>query len=216
VSFAWQVTRLDDLARLIMDRAGSARPAVVAVNGHSSSGKTTLAGRLAVALPAAAVLHTDDLAWHQGVFAWDELLLDAVLPVVRAGSPLDYRPPAWAARSRPGSITLPGGLAFLVVEGVGASQASLRAAYDVVLWVETDEPTRLERDLPRLAAGEMSMPDYQSWMAEENAYVTRERPWEHADLIVNGGDSIDHDLGDHTALDVVDEAPYLVAVPDER
>ena len=122
------------------------RPAIVAVNGHSSSGKTTLAGRLAAALPAAAVLHTDDLAWHQGVFAWDELLLDDVLPVVRAGEPLDYRPPAWEARSRPGSITLPGGLAFLIVEGVGASQASVRAAYDVVIWVETDEPTRLARD----------------------------------------------------------------------
>ncbi len=84
-------------------------------------------------------------------------------------------------------------MAFLVVEGVGASQASVRAAYDVVIWVETDEPTRLGRDLPRLAAGEMSMPDYHSWMAEENAYVTRERPWEQADLIVNGGDSIPHD-----------------------
>ena len=79
------------------------------------------------------------------------------------------------------------------MEGVGASQASVRAAYAVVLWVETDEPTRLGRDLPRLAAGEMSMPDYYSWMAEENAYVTRERPWEQADLIVNGGDSIAHD-----------------------
>ena len=192
MSFTWQVTALEDLARLIIDRAGSARPAIVAVNGHSSSGKTTLAGRLAVALPAAAVLHTDDLAWHQGVFAWDELFLDAVLPVVRAGSPLDYRPPAWDARSRLGSITLPGGLAFLVVEGVGASQTSVRAAFDLVLWVETDEPTRLGRDLPRLAAGEMSMPDYYSWMAEENAYVTRERPWEQADLIVNGGDAIPH------------------------
>jgi len=193
VSLAWQVTRLEDLAQLIIGRAGSARPAVVAVNGHSSSGKTTLAGRLAAVVPEAAVLHTDDLAWHHGVFAWDELFLDAVLPVVREGHPLAYRPPAWEIRSRPGSITLPGGLAFLVVEGVGASQASVRAAYAVVLWVETDEPTRLGRDLPRLAAGEMSMGDYYSWMAEENAYVTRERPWEQADLIVNGGDSIPHD-----------------------
>jgi hypothetical protein len=200
VIFAWQITGLDELARLIIHRAGSARPAVVAVNGHSSSGKTTLAHRLAKTLPGAAVLHTDDLAWHHGVFAWDELLLDAVLPVVRAGDPLDYRPPAWAARSRPGSITVPGGLAFLIVEGVGASQASVRAAYDVIIWVETDEPTRLGRDLPRLDAGEMSLPDYYSWMAEENAYVTRERPWEQADLIVNGGDSIPHDPDAEVAL----------------
>jgi uridine kinase len=193
VILAWQVIRLGELARMIVDRSGPGRPAIVAINGHSSSGKTTLAHRLGSALPAAAVLHSDDLAWHHGVFAWDELLLDAVLPAVRAGEPLDYRPPAWQARSRPDSITLPGGLEYLVVEGVGASQASVRAAYDVVIWVETDEPTRLARDLPRLAAGEISIPDYHSWMAEENAYVTRERPWEEADLLVNGGDSIPHD-----------------------
>ena len=41
--FDWQTTGLDDLAQLIIDRAGSARPAIVAANGHSSSGKTTLA-----------------------------------------------------------------------------------------------------------------------------------------------------------------------------
>jgi uridine kinase len=200
VILAWQVIRLGELAQLIIDRSGPGRPAIVAINGHSSSGKTTLARRLGSALPAAAVLHTDDLAWHQGVFAWDVLLLDAVLPAVRAGEPLSYRPPAWQARSRPGSITLPGDLEFLVVEGVGASQASVRAAYDVVIWVETDEPTRLSRDIPRLVAGEMSIPDYSSWMAEENAYVTRERPWEQADLLVNGGDSVAHDRDGEVVL----------------
>ena len=115
-----------------------------------------------------------------------------MLPVVRAGDALDYRPPQWQARSRWGSITLPGSLTYLLVEGVGASQSSIRDLFDLVLWVETDEPTRLARDLPRLAEGEMSPEDYTSWMAEENAYTTRERPWEHADLVVYGGDSIPH------------------------
>jgi uridine kinase len=195
VIFTWRVIGLDDLARLVVERCGPARPAVVAVNGHSSSGKTTLAERLASRLPAAEVLHTDDLAWHQGVFAWDHLLRDHVLPAVRAGDALDYRPPQWQARSRMDSITLPGSVAYLVVEGVGASQSSIRDLLDLVLWVETDEPTRLARDLPRLADGEISPADYASWMAEENAYTTRERPWEHVDLLVYGGDSIPHDRG---------------------
>jgi hypothetical protein len=113
---------IEELAALIIARGGGPLPMIIAVDGHSSSGKTTLADRLATALPAAAVLHTDDLAWHQGVFAWDELLLTDVLPRVRSGTPLDYRPPQWIARARPGSITLPGNLEFLLVEGVGASQ----------------------------------------------------------------------------------------------
>ena len=175
---------------------------MVAVNGHSSSGKTTLAERLVDALPDAAVLHTDDLARNQGVFAWDVPLRDEVLPVVRAGEPLDYPPPQWwQARGRTGSVTLPGSLTYLVVEGVGASQASVRDAYDMVIWVETEEPTRLARDLLRLAAGEMSSPGaYAGWMAEENAYTTAERPWEHADLLVYGGDSIPHDLETQVVL----------------
>jgi hypothetical protein len=193
VIFTWQVIGLDELARLVVERCRPTRPAIVAVNGHSSSGKTTLAERVAARLPAAAVLHTDDLAWHQGVFAWHALLRDDVVPVVRAGKALDYRPRQWQARSRPGSITLPDSLAFLLVEGVGASQDPVRDLCDLVIWVETDEPTWLARDLPRLANGEMSRADYASWMAEENAYTTRERPWEHANVLVNGGDSIPHD-----------------------
>ena len=190
----WSVVGLDDLAARVVDLAAGASPAVVALDGHGSSGKTTLAGRLAAALPgAAAVLHTDDLAWYQGVFGWDEILLSDVLPVVRAGRPLRLRPPAWVARSRPGAIELPGDLGFLVVEGVGISRPSLVEALDVVVWVETDEPTRLARDLPRLAAGEVSPDSYAAWLAEENAYTTHSRPWERADLVVHGGGRLEHD-----------------------
>ena len=195
MSLHWRVMPLADLAQRVRGRATPGRLSVVAVNGHSSSGKTTLAGRLVAALPDAAVLHTDDLARPEGVFAWERPLRDEVLPVVRAGEPLDHPPPHWwAASGITGSVTLPGSLAHLVVEGVGASRAPVRDLYDLVIWVETDEPTRLARDLVRLAAGEMATPGaYTGWMAEENAYTTAERPWEHADLLVYGGDSVPHD-----------------------
>lgn len=195
MNYEWRVAPITVLAGLVADRVRSASPAVIAVDGHSSSGKTTLAGRLALALPHAAVLHTDDLASDDGVFAWDASLREEVLPVVRSGEALHRPPPRWwRARGLTGAVTLPASLAHLVVEGVGASQPSVRDAYDVVIWVETDEATRLARDLVRLAAGEMATPGaYEGWMDEENAYTTRERPWEHADLLVYGGDSIPHD-----------------------
>jgi len=192
VNLGWRVAPLDELVQRIAAVRPAHRPVLVALDGHSSSGKTTLAAQLGAALPAAGVLHTDDLAWHQGVFSWDVLLREDVLPVVRAGEPLDFRPPQWA-RGRAGSVRLPAGLAFLVLEGVGASQSSLRDLADLVLWVETDEPTRLARELPRLAAGEMTAAGHAAWMVEEYAYTTRERPWEHADLLVEGGDSVPHD-----------------------
>lgn len=193
MNLGWRVVPFAGLVDRMAAVGSDRQPALVAVNGHSSSGKSTLSRRLGAAVPDAAVLHTDDLAWHQGVFSWDELLRDGVLPVVRAGKPLDYRPPQWRIRGREGSITLPGGLAVLFVEGVGASQSSIRAEYELVIWVESEEPTRFARDRVRLAAGEMSEDDFASWMAEEYAYTTRERPWEQADLLIYGGESIAYD-----------------------
>ena len=190
--WTWRVAPVAELAAAVLAAAGAGPPAGVAVDGHSSSGKSSLAPRLAAAFERAgaraAVLHTDDLAWHHGVFAWDELLRDDVLPVVRAGRPLDYRPPGWVARGREGSVELPGDLAVLVVEGVGASQPSVADLLDAVVWVETDEPTRLARDLVRVVENqEISAAGYTSWMAEENAYVTANRPWERAGFVVHGG-----------------------------
>ena len=191
--FNWRELPLADLVRRIEELAGDARPAVIGLNGHSSSGKTTLGHQLAATLAGGAVLHTDDLAWHQGVFNWDSLLINDVLPVVKAGTALTFRPPAWVVRSRGGAIELPSDLQYLILEGVGSTQASVRAELAVAIWVETDEPTRLSRDAERVAAGEISTASYERWMADENAYVTAHRPWEDADLVINGGDTLHGD-----------------------
>lgn len=165
----------------------------MAINGHSAGGKTSLSLRLAGALPQCSVLHTDDLAWHHGVFSWDELLINDVLPVLRDRQALHYRPPAWVGRSRDGAITLDGDRAFVIIEGVGASQASVRPELDVIIWVETPRSARESRDASRIAAGETSAASYARWMAEEDAYMAAERPWEHADLIVDGRGGLDND-----------------------
>jgi hypothetical protein len=189
VIFNWQPLPIHRLADRIEHLAGVVRPAVIALNGHSSSGKTTLGRQLASTLAESAVLHTDDLAWHHGVFSWDLLLIDHVLPVVRSGRALSYRPPAWLVHGREGAIELPPDLQYLILEGVGATQRSVRPELAAAIWVETDEPTRLARDAERVAAGEISAASYAGWMAEENAYVTDDRPWEDADLVINGGDT---------------------------
>jgi uridine kinase len=173
--------------------AGPARPAIVAINGHSASGKTSLSWRLADALPQCSVLHTDDLAWHHGVFSWDELLTNDVLPVLRDRQALHYRPPAWIGRSRDGAITLDGDRDFVIIEGVGASQSSVRPELDVIIWVETPQSARKSRDASRIAAGETSAASYVRWMVEENTYMAAEGPWEFADLIVDGRGGLDAD-----------------------
>jgi hypothetical protein len=148
------------------------------------------------------VLHTDDLAWHHGVFSWDELLINDVLPVLRERCALHYRPPAWAARGRDDAITLDGDRDFVIIEGVGASQASVRAELDVIIWMQTPQAVRESRDAVRVSAGEISAASYAGWMAEENAYMAAERPWEQADLIVDGSGSLDHDQETEIVLGV--------------
>jgi hypothetical protein len=133
VIFNWQPLPLHSLADRIEHLAGAVRPAVIGLNGHSSSGKTTLGRELAATLARCAVLHTDDLAWHHGVFSWDRLLIDDVLPVVRSGHALSYRPPAWLVLDREGAIELPGDLQYLILEGVGATQGSVRAELAVAI-----------------------------------------------------------------------------------
>lgn len=167
-------------------------PVLVAVNGPSASGKTTFAGRLAALLPQAAVVHTDDLAWHHGVLSWDGLLVDGVLGPIRAGEAVSFRPPAWEERGRPGAVVVASGLSHVVVEGVGVGRAGLHEQFDVRIWVDTPAPVRRARELARDAAGELMSPASEaSWMAEENAHFAADRPWERADLVVDGSAPLD-------------------------
>lgn len=175
----------DELAALLPPPPAG-RPLLVAVNGPSSSGKTTLAALLAAVLPRAAVVHTDDLAWHHGVLSWDGLLVDGVLAPVQEGRAVAFRPPQWEARGRSGAVQVPAGISHLLVEGVGVGRATLHEAFDVHLWVETPPAVRRARDAVRLAAGEMSAADYADWMREEDEHFATDRPWERADVVVAG------------------------------
>jgi uridine kinase len=160
------------------------RPAIVAIDGHSASGKTTLASHVVDATPGASVVHTDDIAWYHSVFDWVDLLVDGVLAPWRAAHAVDYRPPKWDERDRAGSITVPAGTNLLIVEGVGSSRRALRPHIDAAIWVETPEPIRLERDRQRIAAGETTQANYDTWMLEEMPFIADDRPWERADVIV--------------------------------
>ncbi|WP_438025394.1 uridine kinase family protein [Sorangium sp. So ce233] len=179
-TFRWQVVPFTSVVRFVAARR------VVAVDGRSSSGKTTLAGRLAAAVPGACVVHTDDVAWHHAVLDWADLLRDGILQPARAGRAVAFRPPQWDARGRPGSIDVPAGCPLLLIEGVGAGRRSLASEMDAVIWVESDLDVVERRNQARVAAGEITPADYESWMAEENPFVAAERTWERADLVVSG------------------------------
>jgi len=175
------MARLSDLAAVA---DGAVR--VLAVDGRSGGGKTTVAGRLAEAIDTCAVVHTDDIAWHHSFFDWTDLLIENVLIPFRRGEAVDYRPDAWRERDREGSISVPAGVEWLIVEGVGAARRELVPLVDAVLWVQSDDAIARERGIARDGGDEAATSFWDEWMAAEEPFLAHHRPWERADLIVNG------------------------------
>jgi hypothetical protein len=162
------------------------RPAIVAIDGRSGSGKTTVAHRFAEAHPGACVVSTDDVAWHHSFFGWDELLATNILEPTRAGRPVAYRPPAWDARDRPGSIDVPAGTTLLLLEGVGAARLEFSTLLDAIVWVQSDAIEARRRGLERDGGDAAAEAFWDEWQAEEIPFLETQRPWARAELIVCG------------------------------
>jgi hypothetical protein len=185
----WRVERLAVVAATVM-RSGHGKGAdrrhmVLAVDGRSSSGKTTLAARLHDVVPGSAVVHTDDIAWWHSRFGWADLLIGGILIPARAGRPVSYRPPRWDDRQRPGAIEVPADCPLLIIEGVGAARRESAHLTDAAIWVQADERETGRRNLARVGqpGGSPTVQHLRDWMAEEIPFLAGQRPWEHADLI---------------------------------
>jgi hypothetical protein len=175
-------------------------PAVLGVDGRAGGGKSTFAERLAAVVPGAAVVHTDDIAWYESFFGWEDLLVGGVLEPARRGA-VAYRPPAWDARDRAGAIVVPAGCPLLIVEGSGVGRRSLGQYLDELVWVQSDLDLARRRGIERDIAKGEEAPEafWEEWQAEEIPLFALERPWERAALVVAGTQVLPHD----EAADVV-------------
>lgn len=209
----WRREPVTELVRLLFEAIPepTSRPRVVAVDGRSGGGKSTLAEQLHRAVPSSTVVHTDDIAWHHSFFDWSQLLEDGVLRPVRRGEAVHYRPPGWGAHGRPGSVDVPTGLELLVVEGVGAGRRELTHLLDAVVWVQSDlveaERRAIERDVATGAKPDRpaAVAFWDEWMAQEVPFVDGQRPWERAAVIVAG-----------TRAEAHDPTHVLLALPGEQ
>jgi hypothetical protein len=183
------------------------RPAVVAIDGGSSSGKTTLASRIARAVAGSTVIHTDDVAWWHSRFGWSDLLIGGVLDPLSRGRPVRYRPPAWDRHGREGWIEVAASTALLIVEGVGAGRRELAHLVDALIWVQCDQEVAERRSIERNGRpdGPRSAAALRDWMSEETPFLDGRRPWERANLLVDGAPTLQHD----PQAEVVVAAPGL-------
>ncbi len=173
----WSTRSVDE----VLDRLG--RPRVLALDGRSGSGKSTIAARIVAAVPGSAVVHTDDVAWYHDFFDWSELMAGGVLRPLRSGAAVRFRPPEWDARGREGAIVVDAGCPLVIVEGVGIGRRDLAGFFDALLWVQTDRALATERGLLR-DGGDIAF--WNEWEARERPFLAAERPWERADLVLSG------------------------------
>ena len=180
----------DRLARAVPAAPGTR---VVAIEGRSGAGKSWVAEHLYEALIArgesAAVLTMEDLypGW-EGLARAPRLLRDRVLAPLRRGEPATWRRYDWerGAFAREWS-TLPDDVTWggvLLVEGTGSGAAVVRDLLDLLVWVRARDDERFRRLDGRWDAAAYA-PYRDVWARQEESFHRRDRPREHADVIVD-------------------------------
>jgi len=196
----------------------SARPYVVGIAGGTGSGKTTLAQKLADAMPAGrCALIEHDAYYHDlshlppdqraGVnfdhpSALDSGLLVDQLRQLRDGTPVEVPIYDFATHTRRRDTRTVRAARVIIVEGILVfSEPALRDQMDIKIFVDTDADIRLmrriRRDLEERGRTFQSVRDqyYATVRPMHLEYVEPSKRW--ADLIVpEGGDN-------HVALDVI-------------
>ncbi|WP_373304035.1 uridine kinase family protein [Streptomyces cinerochromogenes] len=154
---------------------------LIAVDGHAGSGKSTFAGRLARALGGAPVLHLDDIASHEQLFAWTGRLMTQVIEPLARGEDAHYTPYDWRARAFGDPVPLPPAPVVLI-EGVGAGRSALRPHLARLLWMELPREESWTRGRRRDGAEQHAFWD--GWVAAERAHFAADPSRPHADLLV--------------------------------
>jgi uridine kinase len=182
-------------ALALVDRMSSAL-VLLAVDGHSASGKTSLARALLTARPGATLVHTDDFyrpmeagaraaldaaGGYAGYYDWQRLEAELLRPL-RSGSRARFRRYDWGRNDLGDwSEVEPAGL--VVIEGCYSARPELRAWYAAVVLVVSSPAERARRQSRR---NDASADWLARWDAAERHYMEGYRPETYADAVVSG------------------------------
>ena len=175
------LARCVDLVTAAEPRCGGT--VVVAVDGPSGAGKTTLTRELRRRLDGPPVIHLDaDYPGWDGLAQTPAILHDHVLAPLARGERAAYRRFDWEADRFAEEYVVPPA-PLLVVEGCGAGAWPGFGYVSVLIWVEAALDDRFARAMAR--DGATYRPNWERWAASERQLFERDRTRERADLVVD-------------------------------
>lgn len=155
---------------------------MVAIDGRSGAGKTSLAAALAGQLDAPVVPLEGLYGGWDGLERGIDLLVADILEPLAAGRTARVPRYDWGARewAEPLLLHPP---KVLIVEGVGAGARRAAAFESLLLWLEIPTSTRKKRALDR--DGDKFARYWDRWAAQEEEMLAREHTPDRADIIVS-------------------------------
>jgi uridine kinase len=173
------ITRIAAAVRRAVPSTGGTR--VVAVDGRSGAGKTSLAAALRDRFHAPVVSLEDLYGGWDGLEHGIDLLVAAVLEPLAAGQAARVPRYDWVAGqwAEPKVLEPPD---ILIVEGVGAGARRAAAFESVLVWLEVPAPARKKRALDR--DGATLAPYWDQWAAQEDLMLARDRTPNRADIVI--------------------------------
>ncbi|MBO1267886.1 aminodeoxychorismate synthase component I [Arthrobacter cavernae] len=160
-------------------------PVIIAVDGRSGAGKTTLAVELATRLRAhhkVSLFHLEDIypGWN-GLAAGIERYITTVLTPLSQGAAAEWVSWDWEKHyDGTQRVTLPAEI--VIVEGVGAAAEAARTMLDAVVWVDAPGEERRRRALDR--DGSTYEPYWDDWAAQEQEWLDSDPVQSSADIRV--------------------------------
>ena len=167
--------------------------AVVAIDGGAASGKTTLADLLAERY-GGTIVHMDDFflrpeqrtparfAEAGGNFD-RERFMDEVIPFIGRKTEFSYRIFDCAQMCLSG-VAMVSACQLVIVEGSYSHHPAFSDAFDLRVFLRTDEDERKQRIIAR--NGERSRMFFERWIPLENQYFKAFQIEEKADLVIRG------------------------------
>ena len=160
-------------------------PVIIAIDGRSGAGKTTLAIEMAARLRnhhKVSLFHLEDIypGWN-GLAAGIERYVSTVLTPLSGGKPATWTSWDWVNHYDGDTrVTLPAEI--VIIEGVGAAAAEARPLLNAVIWADSPDDVRRKRALDR--DGGTYEPFWELWAAQENEWLARDDVPGHADIRV--------------------------------